>query len=129
MEKTPFELLRSKRLLPKEDARSDVWNFFGFKTDSDDESKILNHTEVMCALCETLLTYSGSTTSLRCHLRASHPGDYRKVEETSSNAPSTPSRSDVGARPSRLRKRDTPSNQFETDVSIFIFSLCVCVCV
>ena len=122
------ELLRSKHLLSKKKPKSDVWNFFGFKTDPDDETKVLNRCEVVCALCEILLPYSGNTTNLRCHLITRHPGDYTEVQGTLSNAPSTPC-SDVGAGPSKLRERKTLSSQSKTDVSIFILIPCVCVCV
>ena len=124
------ELLRSKQLLQRKGAKSDVWNFFGFKMDPDDESEILDHSKVICALCERQLCYNGvSTTMLRNHLRVRHPGDFLKVQDAPSNAPSTHSNSDVGAFPSRLKTKKTPSSQLKTDVSIFIISLCACVCV
>ena len=120
-----FELMRSKHLLKKKKSKSDVWKFFGFKTDPEDETKVLDHSKVVCALCEILLPFSGNTTNLRCHLRARHPSDYCEVQDASSNAPSTPSRTDDGAGPSKLGKTETPSSRSKTDVSIYIKSVCV----
>ena len=120
-----FELMRSKHLLKKKKSKSDVWKFFGFKTDPEDETKVLDHSKVVCALCEILLPFSGNTTNLRCHLQARHPSDYCEVQDASSNAPSTPSRTDGGAGPSKLGKTETPSSRSKTDVSIYIKSVCV----
>ncbi|XP_033634973.1 zinc finger BED domain-containing protein 4-like isoform X1 [Asterias rubens] len=110
-----FELMSSKHLLKKKKSKSDVWKFFGFKTDPEDETKVLDHSKVMCALCEILLPFSGNTTNLRCHLQARHPSDYCEVQDASSNAPSTPSRTDDGAGPSKLGKTKTPSSRSKTD--------------
>ncbi len=119
------DLLRSKRLLPKKDAKSNVWNFFGFKTDPEDKSKILTRTKVVCAMCETVLSYAGTTSSLRKHLKAKHPRDYCEDRGTPSSTPSTPC-SVVGVGPSKSGTRKTPSSQSTTDVSILGgITLCV----
>lgn len=56
--------------MPLPQARSEVWQYFGFL--ADDNGQIVDKTRVICRLCALSFCYSGNTTNFYSHLRAIH---------------------------------------------------------
>ncbi|XP_062302828.1 E3 SUMO-protein ligase ZBED1-like [Osmerus eperlanus] len=55
-------------------AKSKVWKYFGFDTDSD--GCILHWKRIYCRICMTQIAYSGNTSNLSYHLEKNHPEEF-----------------------------------------------------
>ncbi|XP_072307482.1 E3 SUMO-protein ligase ZBED1-like [Eucyclogobius newberryi] len=58
-------------------AKSKVWKYFGFDTDSD--GCILHWKRIYCRVCMTQIAYSGNTSNLAYHLEKNHPVEYGEL--------------------------------------------------
>lgn len=55
-------------------AKSKVWKYFGFDTDSD--GCILHWKRIYCRICMTQIAYSGNTSNLSYHMEKNHPDEF-----------------------------------------------------
>ena len=71
----------NRELLPLENAKSQVWDYFGFPAQGgefiEDKKK---RNIVFCKLCSKQLSYQGSTTNMTVHLQYHHRSEFEKVK-------------------------------------------------
>lgn len=66
------------QLLPKKDARSPVWQFFGLP--ADENGTVITSDFSICKLCKHgVLAKAGTTSNLRSHIKIHHPAQYRNL--------------------------------------------------
>ncbi|XP_072014539.1 uncharacterized protein [Amphiura filiformis] len=65
-------------LLPKQNAKSPAWEYFGFRPHPEFEEKALNPDIPTCRLCKKDVISKDTTTNLLCHLRSFHKEEFKK---------------------------------------------------